>query len=225
MKYREQSSTANPLTFLMVDASDHLTGLTGLTPTVELSKNGGAFAAAEGAVSEIGHGWYALAGDADDRDTLGDLLIHAEATGADPVDDRYAIVPWDIAAIETKTAQIGAGAVSVLSAVADTGAILLYAGDDYLDADGRAITYTIPLADVPDLTGATIKLCAGAIVLSTTNVAGGSIWTVKFEAAAAVSRLWAPARTTYVLEATLANGHVTTITEEKPAEIRAKLPG
>ena len=95
MRVRQQSSTSHPVTFLMVDSTDHVTGKTGLTPTVTLSKDGGAFAAAAGAVSEIGNGWYALAGNATDRGTAGDLLIHASAAGADPVDERYLIVPWD----------------------------------------------------------------------------------------------------------------------------------
>lgn len=95
MNLRQVDSTAYPITFLMVDSADHITGKTGLTPTVTVSKNGAAFGVPEGAVTEIGNGWYALAGDVDDRDTLGELLVHAEASGADPVDDRYLIVPWD----------------------------------------------------------------------------------------------------------------------------------
>ena len=86
MRRRAQSSTSHPILFFMADETDHLTGLTGLTPAVTLSKNGGSFAAAEGSVSEVGVGWYALAGDADDRDTLGTLILHATATGADPFD-------------------------------------------------------------------------------------------------------------------------------------------
>jgi len=95
MRVRQQSSTSHPVTFLMVDDADHVTGKTGLTPAVTLSKDGGAFGAAAGAVTEIGNGWYALAGNATDRGTAGDLLIHASAAGADPVDERYLIVPWD----------------------------------------------------------------------------------------------------------------------------------
>ena len=95
MTERQQNSTTYPILFLMVDDTDHVTGKTGLSPTVTLSKNGGAFDAAEGAVAEVGDGWYSLAGDADDRDTLGELAIHAEGTAADPFDGRYVIVPWD----------------------------------------------------------------------------------------------------------------------------------
>lgn len=91
MRRRAQNSTSHPILFFMADTSDHITGLTGLTPTVTLSKNGGSFAAAEGAVSEVGNGWYALAGNATDRNTEGALIIHATATGADPFDMDYEI--------------------------------------------------------------------------------------------------------------------------------------
>src|SRR6185369_4823511 len=95
MKARQLSTTARPITFLMVDSSDHLTGKTGLSPIVTLSKNGGSFGAAAGAVTEVGNGWYALAGNATDRNTLGDLVIHATAATADDTDDRYEIVAFD----------------------------------------------------------------------------------------------------------------------------------
>lgn len=107
IKVREQASTLYPINFLMVDNTDHVTGLTGLTPVVTLSKNGGAFAGAAGAVSEISNGWYSLAGNAVDRNTLGELLVHAAVAGADPFDIQYAIVSYDpfvdIASILTDT--------------------------------------------------------------------------------------------------------------------------
>jgi hypothetical protein len=95
MRARKQSTTAQPIPFLMVDSADHTTGKTGLTVTVTLSKNGAAFGAALGAVSEIGNGWYALAGNVTDRGTLGALLLHASAANADPTDLDYAIVAFD----------------------------------------------------------------------------------------------------------------------------------
>ena len=49
---------------------------TGKTPTVELSKDGGAYAAAVGVVSEVGNGQYTLAANVDDRNTLGELWAH-----------------------------------------------------------------------------------------------------------------------------------------------------
>ena len=95
MKQRQQNSTLYPIPFLMIDSADHVTGKTGLSPTVTISKNGGAFASPSGAITELANGWYVLAGNATDRNTLGEFLIHATAAGADPTDDRYVIVPWD----------------------------------------------------------------------------------------------------------------------------------
>lgn len=87
-----QNNTTEPLLFLLVSSSDHISPLTGATPTVTLSKNGGAFAAPVGAVSEVGSGWYAVAANALDANTLGPLVLHATATGADPADDQYEVL-------------------------------------------------------------------------------------------------------------------------------------
>lgn len=95
MKARKQSSTSYPINFLLVSSTDHIAAVTGATPTVTISKNGGAFAAPSGAVTEIGNGWYQIAGNATDRNTLGEFIVHATAASADPVDDRYVIVAFD----------------------------------------------------------------------------------------------------------------------------------
>ena len=79
----------------MIDSSDHVTGKTGLSPTVTISKNGGSFAAPAGAVTELANGWYKVAGNATDTGATGPLLLHATATGADPVDDRFEVVAFD----------------------------------------------------------------------------------------------------------------------------------
>lgn len=89
------SQTAQPLVFLMIDAADHVSPKTGLSPTVTLSKNGGSFASPAGAVTEISNGWYKIAGNATDTGTLGPLLLHATGTGADPTDDRFDVVAYD----------------------------------------------------------------------------------------------------------------------------------
>lgn len=91
----KQSTTAYPLVFLMVDSSDHVTGKTGLTVTVTLSKAGAAFGAAAGAVSEISAGWYKVAGNATDTGTLGPLALHATSSGADPTDMIFEVVAYD----------------------------------------------------------------------------------------------------------------------------------
>ena len=59
---------------------------TGYTPTVTLSKAGGAFAAAAGTVTEIGSQWYKIVLTTVDTNTAGDLAFHITAGGAADVD-------------------------------------------------------------------------------------------------------------------------------------------
>lgn len=100
----KQASTSRPLIFLLVDSADHITGKTGLAPTVTLSKNGGAFGSPAGAVTEIGNGLYQVAGNATDNATLGVLALHATAAGADPCDEIYQVGTVDP---DTDVAQTG----------------------------------------------------------------------------------------------------------------------
>jgi len=72
--------------FLLVESSDHVTGLTGATATVNLSKAGGTFAAAGGTITEVANGFYKIALTTTDTNTLGDLAFHITATSADPTD-------------------------------------------------------------------------------------------------------------------------------------------
>lgn len=95
----KQSSTAQPLLFLLVQSSDHITGLTGASPTVKLGKSGGIGASPSGTVTEIDStnlpGWYKVAGNATDTNTLGPLVLHASAASGDPVDVEYEVVAYD----------------------------------------------------------------------------------------------------------------------------------
>src|SRR4029077_10405761 len=87
MSYDIQQSTAGtPLLFLLMLSSDHLSPATGKTPTVTISKNGGAFASPAGAVSEISGGWYKFADNATDTNTLGPLAIHVTEASSDNSD-------------------------------------------------------------------------------------------------------------------------------------------
>lgn len=95
MNLIKQNDTTKPIVFLMVDSSNHITGKTGLTPSVSISKNGSAFTTPSGTVSELGYGWYKLSPASSDVDTLGPLILHAEAEGADPVDVKYQVVAFD----------------------------------------------------------------------------------------------------------------------------------
>lgn len=81
-----QQSTTRRRLFKLIDSSDHLSKLLGATPTVELSKAGGAFAAASGEVDEVGRGWYYVDLATSDTNTIGDLAYYITAAGADDTD-------------------------------------------------------------------------------------------------------------------------------------------
>ena len=92
----KQSTATIPLRFLMLSSTDHITPVTGLTPTATLCKNGASsFSAAAGVVSELGGGWYQVAANATDTNTLGSLAAHFTGTGADPYDREYEIIAYD----------------------------------------------------------------------------------------------------------------------------------
>ncbi len=87
-----KQSTARNIPILMVDDTDHITGKTGLTLTIEASKNGASFGSISPTVTELTHGWYNLALTTSHTDTLGALCLNITSTGADPVDERYEVV-------------------------------------------------------------------------------------------------------------------------------------
>lgn len=102
MRLIQKDITTYPIPVLLVLASDHITGATGKTLTVYVSKNGGAFGAYAGTVTERAYGWYTLNIGAGDVDTLGALVLHIEAAGCDPVDVQYTVInfnPFDAAAL------------------------------------------------------------------------------------------------------------------------------
>lgn len=107
----QQSTTADPLFFYLTSSTDHISPLTGLGSgaVVTLSKNGAAFAAPSGAISEIANGWYQVAGNATDTGTLGALMLHATGTGADPSDTLVA----QIVAYNPRNANLGLSNVAV----------------------------------------------------------------------------------------------------------------
>lgn len=84
-----KQSTAYTRKFLMVLSSDHLTGATGLSPVVSLSKaTATTFTTATGTVAEVAGGWYQIPLATSDTNTLGELAFHCTttATTADPTD-------------------------------------------------------------------------------------------------------------------------------------------
>jgi len=77
--------------FVLVDSSgDEVTGL-GSAFTVEVSKNGGAFAAGLGTKAEISDGWYTYELTAGETDTAGPLAVKITGAGADQQNLRYQV--------------------------------------------------------------------------------------------------------------------------------------
>lgn len=106
MKERQQNSTVRPISFLLISSTDHITGVPNPTITVfKISKDGGTtWTTPAGALTASAYGWQSWTPNASDRDTLGELDVHIEATGCDPVDEKYDIVAYDPYAYPSLTA-------------------------------------------------------------------------------------------------------------------------
>lgn len=94
---------------LMVDPADNVTGVTGLSLTVERSKNGEAFAAVAPTITDRGNGWYWIEPLAADRDTLGQVGWQVSSPGAVtfPRIENVIVPPavaGDLTSIETNAA-------------------------------------------------------------------------------------------------------------------------
>jgi hypothetical protein len=86
------SGTTPTIVILLVSTADDKTAITGVTPTVTLSKAGAAFAAATNAPSEIASGFWKIALTATETNTAGALIVRATATGADEWRDIHQVV-------------------------------------------------------------------------------------------------------------------------------------
>lgn len=114
-----QSVAAN-VPILMVDSADHVTGKTGLTLTIRVSKAGGAWESITPTVTEIGFGAYTVALTAEHVDTLGVLALHVTAAGADPYDSFDQVVPAASASLT-----LGSGTIATLALLKNTVGIAL----------------------------------------------------------------------------------------------------
>jgi hypothetical protein len=100
------NQTARPLAFLMTLSAGG--PATGKSPTVLLSKNAGAsFASPAGAVSELGNGLYAVAPNATDANTLGPLLLVANASGCNQTTDEFQVVSYNPATFAGSSVGVG----------------------------------------------------------------------------------------------------------------------
>lgn len=72
----------NRIAFVMVDSSGTEVAGLGSGYTLQLSKNGGAFAASGGTKAEIGNGWYTYLSTAGEADTVGVVAVKVTGAGA-----------------------------------------------------------------------------------------------------------------------------------------------
>lgn len=141
MKEAKQSIAINIMVW-MADATDHITGKAGLTLAVEASKDGAAFASISPTVTERGSGWYNLALTSSHTDTLGDLVVRATATGADPGERTINVV----ANVEADTyARVGAPTGASISA--DVAAVKADTGNIYTDTHTNGVVLPQAQAD------------------------------------------------------------------------------
>ncbi len=137
------SSTRVPIVFgPLVLSSDHITGATGLTTATmlaTLSKAGTtSYAAASGALKEMGFGMYFFAGSTLDSNTAGPVTVHVTATsGNDPYDQVVAqVIDGTVSIYGANTIQVGGtvqtardlGASVLLSSGTGTGQLSMSAG-------------------------------------------------------------------------------------------------
>ena len=104
-----------------LDKTDGVTEETGLSPTVEVSKNGGAFGARNDAtaIAHDSNGWYTVVLDATDTGTLGILTVKVDAAATHlPVWKEYSVVHANVYAEKYSTGNI-AGTVATVTTNTD----------------------------------------------------------------------------------------------------------
>lgn len=171
-----KQSTPEPVRLFLTLASDHVTGATGKALTVTLAKPGAGFAAAAGAVTERGHGWYDYTPTAGEVDTLGELAIHATAADCDPADRAVLVVT-------ATAADAYAGTAAAIAALATTDLLVVngwssctaasYTGELLAGAEIRILIgnfYAIAGSPTPQLD--TLSPSAHTLSLGTLTAAG-----------------------------------------------------
>ena len=156
-----KQTTAYNRAFLLVQSADHISGLTGATPVVQGSKNGGSFTTLTAVVSELGNGYYNAALKTSDTATLGDLAFHITAASADPTDFIDQIVAFDPAdavrlgltalpnvasgsAGAIPTTGTGANQISVTNGLVSLNSSQTVQAGSVLDKSGYSLTQSFP---------------------------------------------------------------------------------
>ncbi len=186
-----KQSTAFTRMFMMIDSADHVTGKTGLSPTVTLSKAGGSFAAAGGTVTEVSSGWYKIALTTTDTNTLGELAFHVTGTGADPTDfsDQVAanilgdtlpanVLQWNSSNVSSPaTAGIPDVNVKNMNNVAATSITTINANQGTTQPINFTGTGASALAksDMVDIAGAAVSTSTAQLGVNLVNIAGSAV--------------------------------------------------
>lgn len=159
-----KQSTAKNILVFMADETDNITGKTGLTLTINASKNGAALASISPTVTERTLGFYQIALTTSHTDTLGHLVLYITGTGA-----IATIVEFDVSAglLDDIGSAVSAVGVSVAAIPTNPGQIIknvafsnwefaLYA------SDGTPVTGITPTVEISKDGGAFAAL-AGAV--------------------------------------------------------------
>lgn len=121
----KQSTTTTVKMGPFLDATDGVTEETALTPGVEVSKDGAAFAARNSAtaVAHDAEGWYDVELDTTDTNTLGTLVVKAQDSATHlPVWHQFLVVPanvYDSLVAGSDALQVDATEISSSSVAAD----------------------------------------------------------------------------------------------------------
>lgn len=187
------------------------TAITGATtaafstpPTAKLLPSGAATAAVT--LTEIGGGWYS----ADFTPSAVGTWLVSWVYDAD--NDGGETVRAVTAAQFDPAATLAASVVTVNAPVASDQTVRLVRGNAYLNADGRAVAWSVAS---PDLTGAsatlTVKSYAGATVLSKAATIAGSTVRVNLTASETAALELGTPKYKYSLIATLSDGSPATL--------------
>lgn len=94
----KQNSSKNIMIF-MRDSVDHISGKTGLTLSISVSKNGAEFSSINPVVVDRGNGWYSISLTSAITNTVGEIVFHITASGADSTDVVYEVYSNDMSSV------------------------------------------------------------------------------------------------------------------------------
>jgi hypothetical protein len=165
LKLSEGTAARRRIPVYLVDATDGITEETGLTPTVTVSKNGAAFAAAGGTTTEVANGLYYYQATAGELDTPGFLVVRV----ANAASRTFVAVALVVAYDPHDAAGLGLSRIDVASSTLATAAAATA-----IEADTQDIQSRLPAA----LVGGRIDASVGAVAagaITAASIATGAI--------------------------------------------------